>query len=100
MQGTLRGENHAPKVNHSWGYSVVVTDAHGHPLNGAVEIEFAFGGQVVGHDTPRSHPVVGGRWHDTLKFPADAVGEPLSLQAVVHTPLGSITLDWPIEVRQ
>jgi hypothetical protein len=100
VHGRLAGENHAPKVNQTWRYSVTVTDASGHPLAGTVDIEFTFGGQVVGHDTPPTHPVVDGRWHDSLKFPAQAVGEPLSVQAVVHTRLGSITLDWPIEVTQ
>ena len=98
--GTLRGQNHAPVANRSWRYSVTVTDATGRPLNGTVDIEFAYGGQVVGHDTPPTHPVVDGRWHDSLQFPAEAVGMPLSVQAVVHTRLGSITLDWPIEVRR
>jgi len=96
----LTGENHAPKANQNWRYSVTVTDSSGHPLNGTVDIEFTFGGQVVGHDTPPTHPVADGRWHDTLQFPAQAVGEPLSVQAVVHTRLGSITLDWPIEVTR
>ena len=100
VRGTLRGQNHAPGVNRSWRYSVTVTDATGQPLNGTVDIEFAYGGQVVGHDTPPTHPVVDGHWHDSLQFPAEAVGMPLSVQAVVHTRLGSITLDWPIKVRR
>ncbi len=100
VRGALHGENRAPKVNESWRYSVAVTDAAGHPLSGTVDIEFTYGGQVVGRDTPPTHPVVNGRWHDTLKFPADAVGMPLSLQAVVHTPAGSISLDWPVTVRR
>ena len=100
MRGTLRAQNHAPTVGKSWRYSVTVTDAAGHPLSGTVDIEFAFGGQVVGHDTPPTHPVAHGHWTDTLKFPADAVGEPLSFRAVVHTSAGSITLDWPITVQR
>ena len=55
---------------------------------------------MVGRDTPPTHPVADGRWHDSLKFPADAVGMPLSVRAVVHTRPGSITLDWPINVRR
>jgi hypothetical protein len=100
VRGTLRGENHAPRINQDWAYSINVTDASGGPLSGKVEVQFVFGGQVVGRDTPPSHPVTNGRWHDTLKFPAAAVGMPLTFQAVVHTRLGSITLDWPVTVRQ
>ena len=100
VRGALRGENHAPKVKQSWRYSVAVSDAAGHPLSGTVDIEFAFAGQVVGRDTPPTHPVVDGHWHDTIEFPADAIGMPLSLQAVVHTRLGSITLDWPVTVSR
>jgi hypothetical protein len=100
VHGTLRGENHAPRINKDWSYSLRVTDASGHPLSGKVDIEFVFGGQVVGRDTPPTHPVINGRWHDKLKFPAAAVGMPLTFQAVVHARLGSITLNWPVTVRQ
>ena len=71
----------------------------GQPLSGTVDIEFVFGGQVVGRDTPPTHTVVNGGWHDTLKFPATAVGMPLTFRAVVHTRLASVTLDWPVTVR-
>ena len=99
VHGGLTAENHAPVVNKDWHYSLTVTDAAGHPLSGTVDIEFVFSGAVVGRDTPPTHPVTNGRWHDTVRFPADAVGEPLTFRAVVHTHLGSITLDWSIMVR-
>jgi hypothetical protein len=100
VHGTLTAENHAPVVGKDWHYALTVTDAAGHPLSGTVDIEFVFSGVVVGRDTPPTHPVTKGRWHDTLRFPADAVGKPLTFRAVVHTHRGSITLDWPITVRQ
>jgi hypothetical protein len=100
VHGRLTADNHAPVVNKAWVYSVVVTDPTGHPLSGTVDIEFVFNGVVVGHEHPPTHPVINGRWHDTLEFPADAVREPLTFRAVVHARLGSITLDWPIMVRQ
>jgi len=99
VRGTLVAKDHAPRVGKLWRYEVRVTDAAGHPLNGTVDIEFLFGGQVVGHDTPPTHPIRNGRWHDNLTFPATAVGEPLTFQAVAHTTLGTITLDWPVRVR-
>lgn len=98
LHARLTGENHAPKMNRPWRYSVTVTDAGAHPLSGTVDIEFVFGGQVVGRDTPLTHPVRAGSWRDSLKFTSSAVGQPLSLRAVVHTSLGTVTLDWPITV--
>jgi hypothetical protein len=100
VRATLSAQDHSPKTGQDWRYSVTVTDASGHPLSGTVDIEFAFGGVVVGRDTPPTHPVKNGHWSDTLKFPADAVGHPLTFQAVVHTTAGSITLDWPIQVQK
>jgi hypothetical protein len=100
VRAKLSAPNHAPKAGQDWRYSVTVTDAAGHPLTGTVDIEFTFGGVVVGHDTPPTHPVKDGHWSDTLKFPADAVGHALAFQAVVHTSAGSVTLDWPIMVQK
>lgn len=100
LHAVLHGANHAPKLGRPWSYSVTVTDAVGHPLSGTVDIEFTFGGQVVGHDTPPTHPVRNGTWHDTLTFPAAAVGQQLMFRAVVHASLGSVTLDWPIVVQR
>jgi hypothetical protein len=98
VHASLRGENHAPKQGSKWSYDVRVTDTAGRPLSGSVEIEFVYGDQVVGHDTPRTHPVSHGRWHDDLTFPPAAVGQALTVRAVVHTAGGSTTLNWPIKV--
>jgi hypothetical protein len=100
VRASLVGANHKPIVGKDWPYSVHVTDASGKPLSGTVDIEFTFGGQVVGHDSPPTHPVKNGLWHDTLTFPAASAGQPLSLQAVVHTSTGSVTLGWPVTVKQ
>jgi len=100
VRGVLRADNHTPKANRLWSYTVTVRDARSHPLSGRVTIEFVFGGEVVGRDTPPTHPVRQGRWHDRLTFPPTAIGPRLVFRAVVHTRLGSITLDWPIRVRK
>jgi hypothetical protein len=100
LHATLTGQNHAPIVNRPWPYTVSATDSRGHPLSGTVDIEFVFNGTVVGHDTPPSHAITNGRWHDLLEFPARSTGIPLQVQAVVHTKLGSTTLDWAVKVRR
>jgi hypothetical protein len=98
LRATLSGENHTPKVNHPWHYSVTVSNAAGQPLSGTVAIEFLFSGQIVAHDKPPTHPLVNGLWQSTLKMPITSAGYPLVLRAIAHTPTGSITLNWPITV--
>ena len=100
LHATLIGENHAPKLNQPWSYAVTATDALGHPMSGTVNIEFALSGQVVGHDKPATDRVTDGHMNDTIKFPAEAIGVPLDVRAVVHTTLGSLTLNWPITVQR
>lgn len=99
VRATLHGANHAPVAGTDWVYSVHATDAAGQPLSGTVETEFTFGGQVVGHETPPTHPLKRGVLTDTLTWPKEAVGQPLNLQTVVHTGKGSVTLDWAATVR-
>jgi hypothetical protein len=99
LRATLSGANHTPTVNRPWRYAVTVRNAGGQALSGTVDIEVLFAGQVVAHDTPPTHPITNGLWQSTLKLPKTAVGYPLTLRAVAHTPTGSITLNWPITVK-
>lgn len=100
VRGSLHALNHAPVAGKGWPYMVKVTDPAGKPLPGTVEIQFLFAGQVVGHDTPPTHPLRHGTWRSILTFPRQAVGQLLTFRAMVHTHRGSITLDWPVEVRR
>jgi hypothetical protein len=84
----------------NWTYTVHVADVHGRPLSGTLETEFTFQGAVVGKDTPPTHRFQHGGFQEKLKYPAAAVGFPVDLQVVVHTKLGSVTLDWPVTVRK
>lgn len=100
VRGTLTGPDHSPVAGKLWPYSVKVTDASGKPLAGTVDTEFVFAGQVVGRESPPTHPLVNGTLQDMVTFPPQSVGEPLMLQVVVHTSVGSITLDWPVTPRR
>lgn len=100
MHATLRGQNHHPTAGHRWTYSVRATDAKGRPLSGTTDTEFVFGGKVVGHETPATHRLKNGALSDKITFPAAAVGVPLKVQVVVHTKLGSATLDWSVKVQK
>lgn len=79
---------------------MLATDASGRALSGTVDTQFVFGGQVVGHETPPTHPLTNGRLNDNVTYPATAVGIQLTFQVVVHTQLGSVTLDWPVKVKR
>lgn len=100
VRATLHAANHAPLAKRNWVYTVTVTDAAGHPLGGTVHTEFVYGGQVVGREAPPTHPLKHGRLRDVVQYPVAAIGVPLIFQTVVHTPRGSVTLDWPVKVRQ
>ncbi len=98
VRATLVGQNRNPTAKKNWTYTVTATDAHGHPLSGMVTTEFAFGGAVVGRETPPTHTLKNGHLKDVLQFPAEAVGYAIELQVVVRTHPGSVTLDWPVSV--
>ncbi|MBV8928457.1 MAG: hypothetical protein JO152_04960 [Mycobacteriaceae bacterium] len=100
VRATLHGENHSPKVNKLWHYSVLATNASRQPLTGTVESEFVFSGQVVGRESPPTHRLTDGRLDDKITFPAQSVGIPLTFQVVVDTGHGSVTLDWPVKVTR
>ena len=100
MQVTLVGQNHHPKVNAAWTYTVTVTDARGRRLSGTETTEYTFNGVVVGTEKPENVRFTAGLYRDTIEFPAAAVGHPLDVQVVVHTSLGTATRDWPITVQK
>ncbi len=100
MHAVLKGQDHDPTVNTKWIYTMKVTDAQGHPLRATIDTEFALQGAVVGHDTPPTHLLKNGSFKEALKFPASSAGYPLAVQVVVHTKLGSVTLDWPVTVHK
>ena len=99
FHAVLTGQDHSPVATKRWHYTVRVTSADGRPMSGTVETEFAFGGQVVGRESPPSHRLKHGMLSDVVEFPSKAIGAPIELQVVVHTSAGTQTLDWPVSVK-
>lgn len=97
---TLVGESHQPTVNQPWHYTVTATNAQGSKVSGTETTQYGFNGTVVGTEKPENVKFTGGVYHDTIEFPASAVGFPLTVQATVHTSAGSATGSWPVKVRQ
>ncbi len=98
VQATLTAPTHTPKANAAWRYAIRVRDARGRPLAATAAIQFLFGGQVVGRDTPPTHRFVGD-WRDTIRWPRRSVGFPLVFRAVVTTSEGTRHLDYPVQVQ-
>jgi hypothetical protein len=97
LQATLTGENHNPKIGTLWAYTVTAKDATGKPLSGTIETEFAYGGAVVGKESPFTHKFSNGSITNKVTFPKRANGVTgLQLQVVVITSIGSKTLDWTV----
>jgi hypothetical protein len=99
MIATLHGENSNPTINQNWTYSVEATTAGGHPLTGTVLTEFTYNGQVVGKETPPTHPLTNGRLDDFVQFPGASLAIRIYLQVVVTTPDGTVTLVWPVKSK-
>jgi hypothetical protein len=94
------GENHHPKANKPWTYTITVGDGKGRPLPGTLDIEFTLNGTVVGRDTPPTQKLHNGSWHEVLTFPPAAIGAPIALTIIVHTPIGTKTVSWPVVVQK
>ena len=100
---TLTGENHHPKVNGKWSYSVRVTSAAGEPIPAKIHLQVLFAGVPVGQIGV--HRVRNGVWKETLgipgnpPFPPASRGQHLVFQAVVTARGRRVVRNWPIVPR-
>jgi hypothetical protein len=86
---------HTPKVGKE---KLTVTAVKGsQKLSGTVSYQFLFEGQPVSKQPGGSFK--NGVYHDTLLWPAEAVGHKITLQVVVKTKYGTDLLDWWIQVQ-
>ncbi len=94
---TLTAPNHRPVAGAPWPIVIRVRGPHGEPLRAEVRYQYLFAGAVVAR---RSHYRFRGTFRDTIRWPARALGIPLTFRAVVTTPLGTRRLDYPVVVRR
>jgi hypothetical protein len=92
--------NHTPIAGKRWPIELRIT--HGRRnLSGTVRYQFLFSGVVV-----RTQPQHGafrfkhGVYRDQLVFPAQSIGQPLTLRFLVRTRYGREHADWRLEVRK
>jgi hypothetical protein len=92
----LKAPNHSPTAGKNWRITVTATHG-GAKLSGSVRYRFLYNGSVVAHHFGRKFKH--GVCHDTLLFPATAVGFPLTLQVVVQTKYGTDYINWAVKVH-
>ncbi len=92
----LRAPNHTPTASKPWPITVTVTRGDS-MLSGSVRYEYLYDGSVVSHQP--GHSFSGGVYRDTLDFPREAVGYPLTLRVIVTTRYGTVDLDWAVTTR-
>lgn len=92
----LRAPNHSPTANKLWPITVTATRSNT-KLSGSVRYEFLFDDQVVSHQP--GHSFKRGVYHDTLKFPRDAIGTALTVRVIVSTHYGTVDLNWAVKTH-
>jgi len=93
----LTAPNHEPIANKKWPITVTATRGST-KLSGTVRYRFLSDGTVVSSKPGGSFRH--GVYRDTLVWPAEAIGHPLSLQVVVTTRYGTDYLPWWIQVKR
>lgn len=92
--------NHRPIAGRRWPIELTVTRGK-RRLSGTVRYQFLFAGVVV-----RTQPQHGafrfrhGVYRDQLVFPAQSIGQPLTLRFLVKTRFGTRHASWRLEVRK
>jgi hypothetical protein len=93
---------HTPLIKTNVPISVTAT-LGGKPVKGATaKYEFLFGGAVVSTQYPHynKHFAFNGRFSDNLIFPAESVGEPLTLRFVIADAGHTVGFNWAIDARK
>jgi hypothetical protein len=90
--------NHTPTINVKWPVKLTVTSGK-KKLSGSVKYEFLFDGSVVSHQP--GHRFTHGVFNDTMIFPGDSLGQPLTLRILVTVPkYGTEHVDWKVTTQQ
>jgi hypothetical protein len=97
FRAILHAPNHTPKANTKWWITVDVTRGTT-KLSGTVRYQFVFGGHVVSKQP--GHSFTDGLYRDDLVFPPSSVGISLTLQTIVKTKYGTVTLPWAVNTKK
>jgi hypothetical protein len=94
VKATMTVGTHSPTANKAWPISFTVTEG-GKSVKATLTYEWLFGGHVVHREKGKSFT---GHLSETFQWPVAAVGEPLTLQAVVAVGSATVNLDYAVKV--
>ena len=97
LKATFTASTHSPKINQKMPITVTAT-LNGKPAHATAVYQFLFGGAVVNTQYPygNKHFSFTGHYRDNLVFPAESVGEPLTLRVVIKASGHTVNLSWSI----
>ena len=96
LTATMHAASHHPRVERPWPVSFTASRS-GRSVHARVHYEYMFAGRVVAH---RSTYTFTGRFLDVFRWPASAVGYPLTFRAVVSSAGASVNLDYAVQVAR
>jgi hypothetical protein len=101
LKATLAPSTHTPVINKNWPITVTAT-LNGKPAHATAVYEFLFAGAVVMTEYPKynKHFSFTGHFSDNLVFPAESVGEPLTLRVEVKDAGHTVNLPWSITPKK
>jgi hypothetical protein len=94
LTASMHPQSRHPVVERPWPISFTVTRS-GRPARASVSYEYLLDEQVVAR---RDHYAFDGHFADVFKWPAAAVGYPLTFRAVIQAAGTVIDLDYPVQV--
>jgi len=101
LRATLTPPARTPKINTKVPLRVTAT-LHGKPAHATALYEFVFAGMVVSTQNPygKKPYAFTGHFRDTLDFPAQAAGQPLTFRVVVKAGGHTVNLNSPVTPRR
>jgi hypothetical protein len=101
LKATLAPSTHTPVINKNWPITVTAT-LNGKPAHATAVYQFLFAGALVQTEYPRfdKHFSFTGHFSDNLVFPAESVGEPLTLRVVIKDAGHTVNLPWSITAKK
>jgi hypothetical protein len=98
FKAVISAPSHHPVMNRNWPITVTVSNLSGKPIAATLQMNVLLGSVQVGQiDNGKIYHFVG-RHHENIVWPQQAVGNALTLQAVVKANGKTMKLPWAVSV--